>query len=86
MIHYMLLPGYLPATCHKNNAVTLLVTSMLYYRNITCLLGRARNVRFSTHVWRTQSNKIQKASTVAYEHIQQENTNSECACALCTGK
>ena len=35
----MLLPGYGPATCHKNNIVTLLVTSMLYYRNITCLLG-----------------------------------------------
>ena len=34
----MLFPGYVPATYHKNNIVTLLVTSMLYYRNITCLL------------------------------------------------
>ena len=40
MIHYMLLPGYLPTTYHKNNIVTLLITSMLYYRNITCLLGK----------------------------------------------
>ena len=39
MIHYMLLPGYVPATCHKNNIDTLLVTSVLYYRNITCFLG-----------------------------------------------
>ena len=35
----MLLPGYIPATCLKNNIVILLVTPMLYYRNITCLLG-----------------------------------------------
>ena len=36
----LLLVGYVPATCHKNNIVTLLVTSMLYYRNITFLLGK----------------------------------------------
>ena len=38
MIHYSLLPGYVPSTYHKNNIVTLFVTSILYYRNITCLL------------------------------------------------
>ena len=35
----MLLLGYVPATRHKNNIITLLVTSLLYYRNITWLLG-----------------------------------------------
>ena len=35
----MLLSGYVPTTCHKNNIVALLVTSMLYGRNIRCLLG-----------------------------------------------
>ena len=35
----MLLPGYIPATCHKNNIVKLLVTSVSYYRSITCLLS-----------------------------------------------
>ena len=39
MIHYILLPGYIPATCHKNNIVKLLAISVLYYRNFTCLLG-----------------------------------------------
>ena len=28
MIHYVLLPSYVPATCHKNNIVTLRVTSV----------------------------------------------------------
>ena len=35
----MLLPGYIPATCHKNKIVTLLVAFMLYYRNMKYLLG-----------------------------------------------
>ena len=35
----MLSPGYVPDTCQKNNIVTLLVISMLCYRNIKCLLG-----------------------------------------------
>ena len=39
MLHYMILPGYVPATCHKNNIFTLLVNSMLYYHNITRLQG-----------------------------------------------
>ena len=39
MIHYILPPGNIPVTCHKNSIVTFLITSMLYYRNITCLLG-----------------------------------------------
>ena len=31
----MLLRGYIPVASHKNNIVSLLLTSMLRYRNIT---------------------------------------------------
>ena len=35
----MLLPGYINATRHKNKIVEFFITSVLYYRDIMCLLG-----------------------------------------------
>ena len=45
----MLLPGDTPDTCHTNDIVTLFVTSMLYYRNVTCLLGSGIKSYFLLH-------------------------------------
>ena len=51
-------------------------------------MTRTWNVRFSTDVWRTQSDNIQNSllllleSTIVNAHIQRDNKIARCACAL----